>query len=385
MLKKSKQNANATPNKNKIREIFSRGMAQRYTQTDPVQSFQNPLPRASQLPSATPRLYEQWVDIDAISRKRTAALEREMSPTVYTTFDALHRLGCWLAREREYSEAVGQVTFFGIGELLADALQLSYSTYFRHMNILEGMGLIAWRGHMTTLNHRHRCDGSVYTVRLDTAITANVKTPVEYLKKQYRDLAQDIAIGNTAYARLRRKKREEEDKMGGSKKETRNKGKKRRAKRLELKPLTESLALYMTMPKRESASVTTILDLLHMPISERSRHVERVATQLNAKMGDQSFEFYCWCIWQALKWQVSGHDPPMQKLHDILLTTLLDLKQSKIEAASDEMSQLDPNRRRKRLETGGAVLVNTLKSSGLFDTLKAAPDVRVSYTRKGDK
>jgi hypothetical protein len=120
-------------------------------------------------------------------------------------YTALVGAGLEVAREKQYSNKITEVTFFAPAESVALSIGCHVSSLYRWLPTLTALNLVHAVGHFCTHNGRVKQDGTVWTVKFRQS-DKRVRVGFDWLKKSYRCLGSDIDAGNTAYAQIRESK-----------------------------------------------------------------------------------------------------------------------------------------------------------------------------------
>jgi hypothetical protein len=268
-----------------------------------------------------------------------ASLLVERTPgTLSDTAKLIYKALCWVsvevARERDYSPNVTEVSWFAPAESVALAVGIHPATLYRRLPELVSEGLVAVRGHFCTLNGRTRSDGSVWTVRLSPTRGSAARVPYDHLHRQYRSLGADIDSGRTAWAQMRESKAYKSDE-------------------LKISYITRwALSLTNRSPvtsDSRSIDLETIFDVRHAEPENRADAVYQAALAISRALGDQdSTRFYCRLLWSLLRLRLRDGEDFFDALYLMVKRAQADV--------------LEGFSRR-----GGAVLTSRLKSAPWFD------------------
>lgn len=222
--------------------------------------------------------------------------------------------GLMFAFERGYRKA-STLTVHTVMELVGYCLGVkSSSTLYSYLHALKTLGLIDFKGHVTTISQQdtsgakyqvNRCDGALLCIKLRGTKTAKLSR--FDFDENPRDLQADIERGHTAYRLLRQFEvsQHQED------------------RKVDITTLVQwSLnpsSLFSPLKAdssgfaavAEDAYPTSIFDL--MASRERNQDVDVTAHSLARALGDQhSLDFYRKLCWQLLRakdrgWDFSNH------------------------------------------------------------------------------
>jgi DNA-binding MarR family transcriptional regulator len=102
------------------------------------------------------------VTLQALVEELTVPVNTELYPTSLHIYQTLVCLVIEVAKGREYSPSVTQVTLHVPAEVIAFELGIHRSTLWRQLEPLVTRGLVEYRAHKTTLNGETRNDGTLW-------------------------------------------------------------------------------------------------------------------------------------------------------------------------------------------------------------------------------
>lgn len=120
-------------------------------------------------------------------------------------YTALVATGLEVAREKQYSHKITEVTFFAPAESVALSIGCHVSSLYRWLPTLTALNLVAATGHYCTHNGQVRQDGTVWTVKFRQS-DKRARVGFDWLKKSYRCLGADIDTDRTAWNQIRESK-----------------------------------------------------------------------------------------------------------------------------------------------------------------------------------
>ncbi len=268
-----------------------------------------------------------------------------------------------IAVRRGYRNAC-TVTVHTVMELVGACLGIkSSSTLYSYLHELKELGLIDFKGHVTTVTlagasgetfDANRCDGVLLCVRLGGCKPARLRH-YDY-QDTPRDLQADISRGHTAYRLLRRTLKPISDDVDDQVEESKESSKEViDIKTLILWSLNPSLLFSPLKPDSStfealtgSSYPTELLDLASS--SNRNHDVDKAAQSVARCLGDMpSLDFYRRLLWQLLRAHNRGWDFFSQVYHTIV----------RVMADKHERFARKP----------GALLVARLKTSSCWDEL----------------
>ncbi len=313
--------------------------------------------RFAALTAPRPKLPE--TDVQQISRiLAQQLLPPELRQTYRRTFTALVKIALEYARHKGYSTAVTTICFHLVQELVASHLEISRETLWRHLEVLQGLGVLNRDSHKTSHHGLVVSDGTLWAIKVAPNVTAAPRFTREDYKRQYRDLAADIKAGRTAWARL-----------GNSKNRKLQQSGKERLKAVKAEELVawtltpgfiEQTPLKVTVATGENQARATVWDVLSVPLAHRQDRgsvVDRVAQGLASTLQDSSVNWYRWMLWQLLRLSDAGQDH-WAHFKSLLERVLTDVQ---------EGYAIKP----------GALFISRLKALEFYELLKNAPPHRV--------
>ncbi|WP_211235374.1 hypothetical protein, partial [Deinococcus ficus] len=126
-----------------------------------------PLERPTEAPA--PRLLATLPNADTVRQgvrlSRGAAL----------LFDELHRLACHVAQVRAYTVAPGQVVYHLPAVIVAALVGYSERHLYRLADELRAAGLLDERGHVATVGHMRRYDGTLWAVSMKSGAAPRLR------------------------------------------------------------------------------------------------------------------------------------------------------------------------------------------------------------------
>jgi len=290
----------------------------------------------------------QWVEA---YKYRQLGLTKSQS----LIYETLKMVALRVAEVRGYSSKVSQVTFHCPAEIVAFALGIHRSTLYRNIPTLRDAGMIDQRGHHTTLNGRTRCDGSLWSVKINCESKKPARISFEDMKHSWRFLASDIEQGHTAYAKIKEMQQSNTEKKD---------------------EVDLDLILEFTLPRKDlkpplsmtvAQDLETVLDVAHVGREDRAEMVNMAAESVVTALGDQgSLNFYRWLLWQLLRLSEYQQKNYFYQVYLMLQRVRADKKEEFANSA-------------------GALFVSRLKSTCIWDELKNAPPYRVRLRTVGHK
>lgn len=147
--------------------------------------------------SVTVRLPLPQLTVDSVLN----VLKAPLKSTAERIYTALFEVGVKTLEAKNQSGAVKQVVIHQPVEVLAVHLGISRVTFYKHLKVLNDLGLVASRGHTTAYGGLARKDGTLFAISLKPGHTARLR--YEDLKHKWRDLTADIQSGTrTAWSFL---------------------------------------------------------------------------------------------------------------------------------------------------------------------------------------
>lgn len=273
------------------------------------------------------------------------ALSRPLQRKAEDLYRVLHELAAHVLSTRGPGPLPSQVTFHQSGELLADHLGISRVTLYKHLATLQGLGLVAFRGHVSDYGGLARKDGTLFAIAMKPGHRARLR--YDDLRHKWRDLAADIASGTrTAWAFLQKLK-------GVNSHANQEKA------RVELQNLKAwAVKPGMTEPPLKNDCKGSVeeyvysLDLLsETHPRRRAESVDRYAQALAAGYGDSTnLNFWRWLLWRSIEGEERG------------LSSLYHLRNALTRLKADIAEW-------EGLQRPGALLVKRLKDSGAWDEI----------------
>lgn len=318
--------------------------------SEPLSPRQQPLPPTGRplSPEDRPERREDFLDL-CVRHARPAA-ESMRNDDMRRCYTMLVATAHAYAREMSYSPHTTEVTFFAPFEIVADALLTSRRSLYRYVKVWEQQGLIAKRGHRTTVGGQTLADGTLWTVRLRPDRGKRARVRYEHLKsQQWRDLAGDIESGRTAFRTLAQSY---EERGEGDFTQL--------ILTWALPPAKQPAPLPMTVPTpREARSTAAILDLRHVGMAHRGRQVDAAARAIARELGDpRSLNWYRHLLWQLLR--------------------LLDVGQDLLDTVHLQVLRARADQTEGFARKAGALFLTRLRRSGLLDIIESAPRNRVA-------
>jgi len=248
-------------------------------------------------------------------------------------------------RERDYSPNTSQVVFFACAESVALSVGCHPSTLYRKLPELHEAGLVDARGHFCTHNGQTRLDGTVWSVRLTPNWGRAARVPLDYLKKSYRCLGDDIDAGRTAFAQMR------ESLLLQDKSDIRIDHILRWALSVPSKK-----PVILTNAKTQRFDLESIFDVPHAPKSDRAEMVYNAAKAMSNALNDSSStRFYCAVLWGLLRLRDRGAGDYFATLHLMVSRARADV--------TEGFSR-----------KGGAVLTARLKKAPFWELMRSLKD-----------
>lgn len=290
--------------------------------------------------SVTVRLPLPQLTVDSVLN----GLKAPLKSTAERIYTALFNVGLKTLEAKKQSTTVKQVVIHQPAEVIAAHLGISRVTFYKHLKVLNDLGLVDSRGHTTAYGGLARKDGTLFAVSLKPGHMARLR--YEDLKHKWRDLTADIQSGTrTAWSFLQG--------LQSSNPKTRevrlshlvswavNPG------LLDKTPVTSDC-------KGELREYIYSLDLLsETHPKDRGAMVDTYARALASGFLDaHNINFWRHVLWQSMKceWQGMG---TVYQLQNAL---------TRLQADRDEWMGL---------RSPGALLVARLKAAGVWDALKA--------------
>lgn len=271
------------------------------------------------------------------------SLEQPLKAGPEKVLQALFAVALRVSEARGQALTASQVVFHQPVEVLALHLGMSRVTFYKHLATLQGLGLVASRGHVSSYGGLARKDGTLFAVSLKKGHRARLR--YEDLKHKWRDLSADIASGTrTAWAFL----------QGLQSK----KPKEREVTQDHLVSWAVNPGLFDKKPVKSDCKgglqeYVYSLDLLsEAHPKDRREMVDTYARALAAGFLDGSnLHFWHKVLWQALRkeWEGVG---ALYQLQQALTRLMADVEEW------------------QGLRSPGALLVARLKAAGVWDTLR---------------
>lgn len=280
-----------------------------------------------------------------LTRRITASVEPDLHLTARRIYRTLHQIAIEVAARRGYSPKVSSVTFHLPTELLAFELGMSRTTLWTHTKALVALGLVDQRGHTTTYKGKRVKDGSLWSVKLHPQRGKRARLSFEDFKFAWRDLEADIEHGRTAYNWIEQSRPESKDLRIDA------------LQSWALAPGRLKAPVDMTVQAATVTGPEAMLDVPWAPRNERNMMVDMAAKAIAHYLGDSSLDFYRLLLWQLLRRRDQGQDY-FHTLYTMILRAGADLH--------------DGFARRP-----GALLVQRLKDSGLWEWIRGTPLTRV--------
>ena len=138
---------------------------------------------------------------EPFTRDQLELVSPALTPQSSKVYEFVHLYACSHALSQEQSLKAHQISFFLPAETIPLATGVPKRTVYDALKRLKALGLVDYRGHVTTLpGYGNRCDGTVFTVKLDALRTGEARVTYEDLKvADYRNLQDDIDAGRTVY------------------------------------------------------------------------------------------------------------------------------------------------------------------------------------------
>lgn len=275
-----------------------------------------------------------------------------LKPAAQALFRLLYRLGRDVLEARGQSPQASQVVFHMSAELIAAHLQMGRATMYRHLPALQAAGLLACKGHVSTVKGQSRQDGTLFAVSLRAGYVPRLRR--EDYKHSWRDLEADIASGvRTAWSVL----------QGVRQSKTKH------AEKVEyLQLLTWAVTPGTSSTPVKSDCLTDSgstlgayvysLDLLsETHPKQRGEVLDRYARAMSRHYLDASnLNFWRWMLWRALDGEARG-EGMLYQLRNALTRLAADLVEW------------------DGLKRPGALLVARLREAGIWDALKQSQQV----------
>ena len=287
--------------------------------------------------------------LESFSARQVARVASVLKPLALRIYALLNILGCTLAERRGYHRKAGQVSYFCPAELICAHLGISRGSFYRSLKQLIALGLVAARGHKTTLHGwAVRCDGTLWSVKLLPNQGSKAKLRYEDLKANYRDLAGDIELGRTVWQQMRQSKTQEAKPIPFESLLT-----------WALTPALNEPPVTLTVASHERLELEILLDVPFAPKQGRRQAVDKASRAMAQHLGDPaSLNFYRHLTWQLLRLQQQGRDRFMS-VYQMLLRVVTD----KVEGFARKP---------------GALFVSRLKACALWDEIREVSLVRLA-------
>lgn len=284
---------------------------------------------------------------ESFSERQVAKVISNLRPLAAKIFWCLHLLAAKHARTRGYHERCSQLTLFCPADAVREHLGLSRGSFYRSLKELKAQGLVDSRGHKTTLNGwQVRCDGTLWCIKLFPDRGGRARLRYDDLKGHYRDLADDIATGNTVWAQMRQSCRDKQMRVTFE-----------QLLAWTLPPTPKQNLVTMTVAPEPGWQLEHIIDLQAVPTAARSEKVDAAARGLAFTLQDTNLDFYRYLLWQLLRLFQQGIDR-FYTLHQMLVRVRADHSEGFARKA-------------------GALLVSRLKAAGLWEELQNVGKCRV--------
>lgn len=285
----------------------------------------------------------------SFSARQVARVADVLKPLALRIYGVLNLLGCTVASMRGYHRKASQVSYFCPAEAIYTYLSITRGSFYRSLKELIALGLVAARGHKTTLNGwAVRCDGTLWAVKLLPRQGTKAKLRFDDLKARYRDLAADIESGKTVWRQMRQSYTHE-------------------TKPVEFKvlvdwaltPHLEKSPVTLTVASENKLELEILLDVPGLPKQGRRAGVDRAAQALAQHLGDaSSLNFYRHLVWQLLRLSQQGRGY-FSTVYQMLVRIVADLQEGFARKA-------------------GALFVSRLKGCDLWAELKEVPLTRIA-------
>ena len=270
-------------------------------------------------------------------------LEAPLARTTERVFTCLFEVASRALQAKAQALLVSQAVIHQPVELLALHLGMSRVTFYKHLGILQKLGLVASRGHVSSYGGLARKDGTLFAVSFKPGHRARLR--YDDLKHKWRDLGADIASGTrTAWAFLQglqsKKPKDREVKLDHLVSWAVTPG------QADKKPVKSDCKPEL----RETIYSLEILSDTHP--KDRPDLVDRYARALAAGFLDAAnLNFWRKLLWQALKgdWRGQGS---LYQLQNALTRLTADIAEW------------------RGLRAPGALLIARLKEAGIWDSLQ---------------
>jgi hypothetical protein len=279
-----------------------------------------------------------------------------IKPKTRKIYQTLAETALTIAEAREYSPHTTHVTFFCPTEIVAHALEMHRSTLWRHLKILEELGLVDHHDYKSTLNGNTVSAGKLWQIKLNPNEGSPASIQHEDFKYKWRDLENDVKSGKTAYNALHPTTQQSKELLEG-------KTSVNQILTFALPNEVSSLTSSMTVaenPLPKITSLESILDLRYIPKPDRNHMVDLTAKAIAQALQDTrniSIKFYRKCLWNLLR----HHD----KCQDHFLTFHEFVSRAKSEVKEG------------KIHSGGAFLISLLRDWGSWDELQRTPKTKV--------
>lgn len=291
--------------------------------------------------------------VASFSARQVARVAAALRPLAKRIYACLNLLGCHVARTRGYHPKAAQVSYFCPAEAICAHLGISRGSFYRSLRDLIELGLVACRGHKTTLGSRVRCDGTLWSVKLVPTTSSRARLRFEDLKASYRDLEADIEAGNTVYQQMRQSYAKEDKRV-----EFESLLQWALSPQREINPVTVTVASE-TVASKSKLELEILLDVPGLPRQGRRAGVDRAAQALAQHLGDPgSLNFYRHLVWQLLRLNQQGRGY-FEVVYAMVTRVMADLREG-------------------FARKPGALLITRLKACALWDELREVPLLRVA-------
>ena len=272
-----------------------------------------------------------------------------LPPGPYFLYGHLHHYACADMRKRNYDVRAFLHEFFTIAEALYYILGIPKASFYRHLRLLQQLGLIDYRGHCTTVGaFGSRRDGTVFAVKLHPTRDARAKVNYDHLSAQgYRNLEADIAAKRTFW-----KVRQSNngglaalDTLVGLLRWTHSKCTCFKEDHFQPRLLTVSLS--------SKSGLEAVSQVTQGPRNERGQRISEAAQVTARALGDQHSINFWWRFYDAMVWYVEqGGKDYAQAVH-------LGLERERT-ARSEGFAR-----------NAAALFISRLKKSGVYTRLMA--------------
>ena len=288
---------------------------------------------------------------EPFTREQLAQVTPALTPQSCKVFEFVHLYACSHALSKGQSLKAHQISFFLPAETISLATSVPPRTVYDALKRMKALGLVDYRGHVTTLaGYGNRCDGTVFTVKLDALRTGAARVTFEDLKvDDYRNLEDDIAEGRTVYRLAQSETWGDDFKVSIC-----------RLLSWIASQCTQtwdaevSKPRFMTMQASSKLRLEAILNVTTGPAATRGQRIGEAATAIAGAFGDQHSLAFWWkfCDRLASLAEYNSHD---------YSATVISCMQREIAARTEGFAR-----------NAAALFVSRLKRSGVYEEIMTA-------------